>query len=342
VTENRNSIFVATLTKEHEDGKFELSKPRNALKGTGLESPIEPFGGTDHFDIAKCGLMFTAKDPELPPGMHTKTNIYLINDENFWDTSSAVPKPAQVNIEGFAGASTSPVFSPSGKSLAFLSMRKDGYESDKNHVFIMHDITKLSELVQPYSTHDGNGTWNRSPQSIIWRPDEKDMYFIAEDRGRSSLFQANVYHPFPTVLVKGGAISDVQVLENGDLFISSTSLIDNSLYSLLPDAEARSEPPRSFSLPDGITTENKTQLISSYSQHGSKFGLTRNQIDEIHWPGAANGETHAEWVRKIHAWVVRPSNFDPKKKYPLAYLIHGGPQGAWQDAWSTRWNPASE
>jgi len=94
------------------------------LKGTGLESPIEPFGGTDHFDISNLGLVFTAKDPELNPATHTKTNVYLIQSSSFWDLSvSATSKPEKIEIYGFDGASTSPVFSPCGKKFAFLSMK---------------------------------------------------------------------------------------------------------------------------------------------------------------------------------------------------------------------------
>lgn len=63
------------------------------------------------------------------------------------------------------------------------------------------------------------------------------------------------------------------------------------------------------------------------------FGLSHKQIREVSWPGAAPGT-------QVHAWVVVPSTFNRKEKYPLAYLIHGGPQGAWLDGWSTRWNPA--
>jgi dipeptidyl aminopeptidase/acylaminoacyl peptidase len=61
--------------------------------------------------------------------------------------------------------------------------------------------------------------------------------------------------------------------------------------------------------------------------------LSHSQVSEIHFPGAAKNST-------IQAWVIKPSTFNPKQKYPLAYLIHGGPQGSWQDGWSTRWNPA--
>jgi len=74
-------------------------------------------------------------------------------------------------------------------------------------------------------------------------------------------------------------------------------------------------------------------ILSSATKAGSKFGLSSEQVLEIHWDGAREDTS-------IHAWVIRPSTFNPRERYPLAYLIHGGPQGAWEDAWSTRWNPA--
>jgi len=126
-------------------------------------------------------------------------------------------------------------------------------------------------------------------------------------------------------------ITDVKPLDNGDLFISSTSLIDNSLYSLLPHSHQTDQ--RVFSLTEDSSNDQSTQYLSSQSKHGAMFGLSRKQIEEIHWDGAAKGTS-------IHAWVIKPSFFNSKEKYPLAYLIHGGPQGAWEDGWSTRWNPA--
>ena len=74
-------------------------------------------------------------------------------------------------------------------------------------------------------------------------------------------------------------------------------------------------------------------MLSSLTRNGFKFGLSHNQINEIHFPGAAPNTS-------IQAWVIKPSTFTKSEKYPLAYLIHGGPQGAWTNSWSTRWNPA--
>jgi len=88
VTENRNTIWLGKLQQKklEKSHVFELGHPlTNALKGTKLESPIEPFGGKDHFEISKYGLVFTSKDPDLNPATHTKTNIYVSASDSFWD-----------------------------------------------------------------------------------------------------------------------------------------------------------------------------------------------------------------------------------------------------------------
>lgn len=352
VTENRNAIWLGKLTMNN-DGKFKLSKLKNALKGSKLESPIDPFGGKDHFDISKNGLVFTAKAPDLNPALHTRTNIYINASSTFWedfdDSSEQVAAGIQqielAKAHGFEGACTSPVWSHSGKMIAFLAMRTDGYESDKNQAFIIHDYSKpQNPPTLLYASKDGKGKWDRSPQSITWSPDDWHLYFTAEDHGRGSLFHAGPPKrpgedsPLPTILVKGGNVADVKVLKSGNLFLSSNSLIDNSLYSFVPVSDHKNHE-NTYSLPtsDGSSESDPNSLcthyISSNTRSGAMFGLSRSQISEIHWDGAAPNTS-------VHAWVVKPSNFSSDKKYPLAYLIHGGPQGAWEDSWSTRWNPA--
>ncbi|KAI8940255.1 hypothetical protein NX059_003956 [Plenodomus lindquistii] len=346
VTENRNALWLGKLSEKK--GKLQLSSLTNALHGSKLESPIEPFGGKDHFDVSKYGLVFTSKDPDLNPATHTKTNIYIAASESFWEDlgSKGTLKIEKVVIEGFEGASTSPTWSNSGKMIAFLSMKRDGYESDKNQVFIMHDWQKPSQLTPLYASEDGKGKWDQSPQSIAWSPDDWTLFFTAEAYGRSNLYAAGPPKPdsdmvhFPRLLVQGGTITAAQVLKDGDIFLTSTSLIENSLYSLVP-LSARSDKTEetSYTLPIDDRPYNSnpdcltTKYISSNTRSGSMFGLSRHQIGQFFYDGAGKDT-------RVHAWVVKPSNFSPDKTYPLAYLIHGGPQGAWTDGWSTRWNPA--
>jgi len=343
VTENRNALWLGKLSDKQ--GKLQLAGLTNALQGTKLASPIEPFGGKDHFDISIHGLVFTSKDPDLNPATHTKTNIYVSASDTFWDDLGTKDSPEiqKVSIKGFHGASTSPTWSNSGKMIAFLSMRTDGYESDKNQAFIMHNYQNPSQLVPLYASQDGHGKWDQSPQSVAWSPDDWTLYFIAEEHGRGNLYRARPSTPdhkeeTPSLLVKGGTVTAAHVLKNGDIFVTSTSLIESSLYSLVPVGKRRNATDL-YTLPiddrpfDSDPRNLTTRYISSNTRSGSMFGLSRNQIDEIHWPGAAKDTL-------VHAWVVKPSNFLPDETYPLAYLIHGGPQGAWTDGWSTRWNPA--
>ena len=318
----RNALWYGTLSRKS-GGKYQLSDLTNALKGTGLESPIEPFGGADHFDVSARGVVFVAKDPELNPALNTKCNVYLLNVESW--TKSAKAKPKKVVIEEFEGASTAPIFSPDARQVAFLSMRRNGYESDQNRIFVVGDLD--AEELKDSREHGvvaAQAGWDRSPSAIAWTVDGKGLLVTAEDVGRARLFliQAGQKAPFP--LTSEGSVGDVVPLcEAGKIFYTGSSLIDNSVFAIIQVSDEESE------------VSVSTLWTHSNSGHGSKFGLKSKQVSSI-WTPASNPKV----TKEVHSWVIRPSNFDDSKKYPVAYLIHGGPQGAWGDSWSTRWNPA--
>lgn len=195
--------------KTHIYARYSLSPLVNALKGTALESPIPPFGGSDHFGISSSGLIFVAKDPDLNPATHTKANVYLIPTTNFLD--SALPSPQKIDVFGFEGASTAPIFSPDGKQAAFLSMRQDGYESDKNQLFVVPDIRRPSWVIHAFASEDGKGKWDRSPQMIAWSCDGKQLYLLAEDKGRVCLFSVPsvdlIKASLPQLMLNSGTIA---------------------------------------------------------------------------------------------------------------------------------------
>ena len=323
VTPARNAIWYGVLRLEA--GRYTFSGLNNAMLDSNvtLESPIPTFGGADHFDISGSGIVFVAKDPLLNPSTNTKCNAYFVPILDF--TSLLSPSmPRKIHIAGFEGAATSPVFSHDGKSLAFLQMRENGYESDKNRLLVVPDIFYPDNGFEAFTSDDGKGSWDRSPSAITWSMDDKQLYLQAEVKGRELLFGLNVPQEassetsaLPLLMTHQGSVSGVKTLgSSSSLLISSTSMIDNSIYSI-------------------ISTEEPFQSrdISSNSQNGSSFSLSSEQISEIEFPGAVG-------TQNIHAWVIKPSNFSSDQKYPMAYLIHGGPQGAWTDSWSTRWNPA--
>lgn len=276
---------------------------------------ISSFGGAGDFDASKNGIVFVAKDPKINAANYTKTDLYFIPLDF---TKPRAPSPQIVKTGNLKGYSASPVFSPDGNSVAFTRMKSIQYESDKPRLLLIPDIIDLTNVQEFYETPDGEGMWDLRPEAITWSQDGEELYVTAEENGRGKLFKlpASPRHAkdLPKAIVSDGTVTDVKLLPDNQLLISSNSLVDNSTYSIL-DAET-----------------DASSLVSSNSKLGKAFGLSQDQVDEFWFAGAED--------YNVHAWVLKPSNFDKSKKYPLAFLIHGGPQGAWNEGWSTRWNPA--
>ncbi|RPB20124.1 hypothetical protein L211DRAFT_574032 [Terfezia boudieri ATCC MYA-4762] len=304
----RNALFSGSLTKK--DGTWIISSTKfvNLLANTKLESPIPPFGGTDNYDTNGEQLAFVAKDPNSNQATNTVSYVYIS------DLKGGVPKPINLLSHSYIlnGASTSPAWSFDGKKLAYLQMPENGYESDRNHIFV-YDGKKIISLVPD---------WDRSPSKVSWSPDGKYLYLTAEEFGRVKIFvlpsDPSKIKGNPTPIGgKQGSVTDYFPLGTTDnLLVSSTSIISPTYYSVV-DVSANSE---------NIIFDPKAGHSSGSAT------LIRSQIEEIWAPRSDS--------TKIHAWVVKPSFYKEGEKYPLAFLIHGGPQSSWADSWSTRWNPA--
>lgn len=335
VTPQRNSIFYGALlaNKSHlSSGQtmYSLSPMTNALKGTAFESPIPPFGGSDHFDISKSGIVFVAKDPDLDPALNTKCSIYLVPLSNYLETT---PEIFTVVIHGFEGAMTSPAFSSDGKKVAFLAMRTNGYEADQNQILVMPNVRYPAWVHQVLDSDE----FSFSPQSVVWSHDGGTLYWTAETTTTRALFGAAMkpeLDPFARsetmrMIYDESSVDAISVIEkSGNLLLSSSNLIDSRIYSIL-DVRLRPTDPSIFS--------NKEIFYMSYGH--THFGLKEEQLDRLYSP-PADPTLLPDWCQSVESIVVRPSYFDSSKRYPLALLIHGGPQGAWLDSWSTRWNPA--
>ncbi|PSR77548.1 Alpha/Beta hydrolase protein [Coniella lustricola] len=340
LTENRNAIFYGSLARSSA-GSYTLEPPGlvNVLKGTKLQSPVPPFGGTGDFDIGPAGLVFVAIDPELNPALYTKSDLYFVPLNSF--TQAAPPVPQLVKTGKLRGYSGAPVFSHSGKSVVFTRMRSDQYESDKTRLLVIPDVTDLANVQEFYATDDGEGGWDRRPDSALWSADDSELFVVAEDEGRSKLFRLPASplgaRKLPQVISNiDGSITDVKPLQetpkasSDKLFVSASSITDSSFYTTI-DLSASSA-----SSSSDASRFHAHSLVSSHSKQGRVFGLSRSQVSEIRFTGGGDGDY------EVQAWVVKPSTFDAtsKNKYPLAMIIHGGPQSAWADSWSTRWNPA--
>ncbi|KAK7987857.1 hypothetical protein PG989_008172 [Apiospora arundinis] len=320
VTENKSAIWYGALKKGGDKDEWKLQEPGlvNALAGTQLESPFPPFGGASDYDIGSQGLAFVSSDPEINPAINTKTNLYYVALKTFTEKA---PAPQEIKTGKLLGYSMTPVFSHDGKQLAFKRMRHQQYESDKPRLMVVPDIKDLSNVQEFYKSDDGEGSWDQRPDAIVWSKDDSELFVSAEYHGRTLLYRLpssplKAAQKLPVQITSEGSVRDVVNLgdDSERLLIHSNSLIDGSAYSIV-DPQA-----------------SEVALVSSASKQGKSFGLSKSQVSDIWFQGDGD--------YKVHALVMKPSNFDPSKKYPLAMLIHGGPQGAWGDSWSTRWNPA--
>ena len=285
VTPNKNSIWHGYLQrgKPHiteSKGRFSLDNLTNVLKGSNLEAPIPPFGGQDDYDLGSNAIVFVAKDPALNPATDTKSNLYIVTV-----SESTYSEPTIVEAEGLRGASSAPALSPDGTGVAFLQMKQNGYESDKNRIILCADASKPFSTIELLRSDDGKGAWDISPSSITWSADGKSLLLVAEDEGKSLLFKHMVPYGFgegeiPEALTHTGSVADVKTLgaNSSYLLLSGSNLVDNSVYSTLDHTKSTDE-----------------RIVSSNSQNGSSFALFKDQVSEMWFDGAQ---------KKVHAWVV--------------------------------------
>jgi len=321
----RSSLFRVGLSKGS-SGKWELGTEYvNLLNGTKTHTPVEPFGGTDDFDASARHVVYTAKDPDLPPAWHTKQNIYLIDLEN--------PSNRKELTSGKQGATRGPVFNAQGDKVAWVELDKDGYESDRGKVVIYDLPASVRYTLTP--------TWDRSASELAFSPDGKVLYLTAGDHARIKAFaiplpstpsssdvkpELTDLHHHPKALTHTGAVSGIQPLEDGRLLFTRSSLTaPNDVFVLR-------------GLPSSSSTPSFENLKVKIDQ------LTRFTADALGSKGLHGGEE--VWFegaegKKIQGWVIKPPGFKDgeKKKWPIILFIHGGPQGAWEDQWSNRWNP---
>lgn len=273
-----------------------ISNVIDILSGEPYESPMKPFGGIEQlaWNITSDKVAYTSrKKTGKQYAVSTNSDIYVY-DLNTKKT---------VNItEGMMGYDTNPKYSPDGKSIAWLSMERDGYESDWNRLFIMNLETGEKRFIS--KALDSN------VDDYCWSADSKTIYFTSVWHATSQIYQVNVETGDLKVLTNG--IHDyVSVALCGDKLIAqkhSMSMADE-IYAV--DMNGRDTQ---------LTFENK----HIYDQ------LEMDKVEE-RWITTTDG-------KKMLTWVIYPPKFDPDKKYPAILYCTGGPQNAVSQFWSYRWN----
>ncbi len=204
------------------------------------------------------------------------------------------------------GGDVSPLYSPDGKYIAYRSQLRGGYESDRWRLALIERTTgRISVL------NDGQ---DRPVGSLAWSPDSSKIFYTVEDRGRSNI---------QVIAVTGGSSRGV---------ITGASHLDDMLFT--PDSKTMLYTEQSGSRP--------VEIFRASSGGGAPAAMTH--LNEAVVDGYQLTAMEEFWVdtadkTRVHSFVVKPPDFQAGKKYPVVFLIHGGPQGAWGESWSYRWNP---
>jgi dipeptidyl aminopeptidase/acylaminoacyl peptidase len=199
---------------------------------------------------------------------------------------------------------TGPVFAADGKTLYYRAMRRPGFEADRLALMAMDLGTGKSREIA--------SKWDASADGIVLSPDGKSIYTTAEELGARPLFSVSLANGEVTSIFKNGSVSAYQ-LAGGTLAFSANTLTSGDvIYTTSPDGR----------VPLRAITPTAGEMLSDV-----RFGA----FEQFRFPGW-NDNT-------VHGYVVKPWNYEEGKQYPVAFLIHGGPQGSFGNNWSYRWNP---
>ena len=228
----------------------------------------------------------------------TSTNIEI------YLTSLTSPKnPRLISIS--KGVDCQPVYSPDGNWIAWTSMKRAGFEADKKDLILFNRKNGAIKILTE--------NFDKSIDDIIWTPDSKAIYFIAGTEIYNSIYKLDLKSGTIDLFHKENYNTNIQFSKDGKIlfFLKQRTDLPTEIFSISTE---------------GINTLKRI----TFTNDEILSQLEMNPV-ETFWCEGANGD-------KVHSILVKPPFFDPNKKYPMMFLIHGGPQGAWEDNFHYRWN----
>jgi len=197
-----------------------------------------------------------------------------------------------------------PVFSPDRKWVAYRAQMRPGFEADRQHLMLMEWETR--------QVRDLTADWNLSADEILWSPDSRFIYAQTEEEARSSLYRISIPDGKREKVIENAYDQSPRLTPDGKTIVC---LRENSR-----------QPDEVFSI--DLAAGDARQLSHVNSKVLAELDM--NPVEDFWFTGAQNA--------RVHGLLLKPPAFDPSRKYPLVYLIHGGPQGAMQDDFHWRWN----
>lgn len=274
-----------------------ISNVIDIMEGEPYESPMKPFGGIEQlaWNNASDKVAYTSrKKTGMAYAMSTNSDIYVYD----------LQTKQTVNItEGMMGYDTNPQYSPDGNAIAWLSMERDGYEADRNRLFIMNLESGEKRFVSK--------AFDSNVNNFCWSKDAQTIYFIGVWHGKAQIYALDI------------STADIKPVTEGVHDYASLTLCGDGFIAKR----------HSMSIADEIYTVDinsgtATQITFENQQIYDQIEMA--QVEE-RWIKTTDG-------KQMLTWVVYPPGFDPDKKYPALLYCQGGPQSAVSQFWSYRWN----
>lgn len=289
--ESYSHVFFTAFTKEM------IKSGTDILKGEPYECPLAPFGGMEQITWSPDSktIAYTCRKKKgLAYTLSTNSDIYLYQIDN----------GSVVNMtEGMMGYDVAPVYSPDGSKIAWQSMERDGYESDKNRLFVYDFATRLKT--------DYSKDFDQSSEALAWSDDSKSIFFISDFHATDEIYQLTLADNKIRKITEG-IHNYTGLIPAGDKLIATRVSMSSpaEIYSVDPSTGKDIQ----------LTFENKEIL------------------DQL-----AFGKVTQRWLKTtdnkmMHTWVIYPPHFDSTKVYPALLYCEGGPQSTVSQFWSYRWN----
>jgi dipeptidyl aminopeptidase/acylaminoacyl peptidase len=305
----RSHLFVISADKvEPRPGAgmildYETVPPRDLTPGD-YDAPVFSLGGQDNYAFSPDGqeICYTSN--------HDKVEATSTNND-LWIVPVNGGAAKNITADNPAGDST-PLYSPDGKYIAYRAQQRPGYESDRFRLMLYERKTgEKKNLTEDFDRWVG---------TFVWGTHSTGIFFTVEEQGEFPIYGIHLKDLKPIPVLRLYAQDDLSVTPDGENLVFTEMSLEapNEIYTFWLCRECGDlppPPPRQLShLNDSVLSQIEMSPLEPF------------------WFTGAHGD-------KVQGFLVKPPNFDASKKYPVKFLLHGGPQGAWGDDWSYRWNP---